>query len=95
MEAEKCSRMRSMVSLFLSGYLCLLFTSENAGMKGEAGINGEKGSMGPKGMPGAKGEPGESLSAPTVFISPVKLTVNEKGSASFWCSARKNNGHQN
>lgn len=63
------------------------------GMKGEAGINGEKGSMGPKGMPGAKGEPGESLSAPAVFTSPVKLTVNEKGSASFWCSARKNNGH--
>ena len=60
------------------------------GMKGGAGIKGEKGSIGPKGMPGAKGEPGESLSAPAVFISPVKLTVNEKGSASFRCLASGN-----
>ena len=60
------------------------------GMKGAAGIKGEKGSMGPKGMPGAKGEPGESLSAPAVVVSPVKRTVNEKGSASFQCSARGN-----
>lgn len=57
------------------------------GIKGEAGIKGEKGNRGPQGMPGAKGEPGESLSAPAVVISPVKLTVNEKGSASFRCSA--------
>lgn len=60
------------------------------GMKGEAGIKGEKGRMGPQGMPGTKGEPGESLSAPAVVISPVKLTVNEKGSASFQCSASGN-----
>lgn len=46
--------------------------------------------MGPKGIPGAKGEPRESLSAPAVVISPVKLTVNEKGSASFRCSTRGN-----
>ncbi|XP_020618760.1 peroxidasin homolog isoform X2 [Orbicella faveolata] len=60
------------------------------GMKGETGIKGIKGSMGPQGMPGAKGEPGESLSAPGVVISPVKLTVNEKGAASFRCSAGGN-----
>lgn len=60
------------------------------GMKGETGIKGIKGSMGPQGMPRAKGEPGESLSAPGVVISPVKLTVNEKGAASFRCSAGGN-----
>lgn len=60
------------------------------GMKGEAGIKGEEGSIGPQGMPGAKGEPGESISAPTVVVSPVKLTVNEKESASFQCSASGN-----
>ena len=41
-------------------------------------------------MPGAKGEPGESISAPTVAVSPRKLTVNEGGSASFQCSASGN-----
>ena len=60
------------------------------GIKGETGIKGEKGSMGPQGMLGAKGEPGESLSAPDVVISPVKLTVSEKGTASFRCSASGN-----
>ena len=38
-------------------------------------------------MPGAKGEPGESISAPAVAVSPAKLTVNERSSASFQCSA--------
>ena len=57
------------------------------GMKGAPGIKGEKGSIGPQGTPGAKGEPGESLSAPTVVVSPVKQSVNEKRTASFRCSA--------
>ena len=63
------------------------------GLKGEAGINGikgEKGDMGSAGMPGTKGEPGESISIPTVVVSPVTLTVNETQSASFQCSARGN-----
>ena len=48
---------------------------------------GPKGDKGSAGMPGAKGEPGESISAPTVAVSPTKLTINEGGSASFHCSA--------
>jgi len=41
-------------------------------------------------MPGAKGEPGESISAPSVTVSLVRLTVNESGSASIQCSASGN-----
>ena len=61
-----------------------------AGPQGEAGPKGQKGDMGSAGMPGAKGEPGESISAPTVAVSPPKLIVNEGGSASFQCSASGN-----
>ena len=63
------------------------------GIMGPVGPQGEvgpKGDMGSAGMPGAKGEPGESISAPTVAVSPTKLTVNEGGSASFQCSASGN-----
>jgi len=62
------------------------------GLKGEPGAKGEKGEIGPAGMPGTKGEPGESISSPTVVVSPEMLTVNEGGSASFQCSARGNPG---
>jgi len=61
-----------------------------AGLKGEPGIKGEKGDTGPTGMPGAKGEPGESISSPSVVVSPVTLTVNEGLTASFQCSAGGN-----
>ena len=61
-----------------------------AGLKGEPGTKGEKGDIGSIGMPGTKGEPGESISSPAVVVSPVTLTVNEGGSASFQCSARGN-----
>ncbi|XP_078363541.1 uncharacterized protein LOC144647739 isoform X2 [Oculina patagonica] len=61
-----------------------------AGLKGETGTKGEKGDIGPAGMPGSKGEPGESISSPAVVVSPVTLTVNEGGSASFQCSASGN-----
>ena len=60
------------------------------GLSGEPGTKGEKGDMGPAGMPGIKGEPGESISSPTVVVSPVTLTANEGGSASFQCLARGN-----
>ena len=60
------------------------------GLKGEAGPKGQKGDIGPAGMPGAKGDPGESISAPVVAVSPVKLTVNESGTASFHCSVSGN-----
>ena len=60
------------------------------GLKGEIGAKGEKGDIGPTGMRGTKGEPGESISSPTVVVSPVTLTVNEGGSASFQCSASGN-----
>ena len=60
------------------------------GPVGPRGEVGPKGDMGSAGMPGAKGEPGESISAPTVAVSPTKLTVNEGGSASFQCSASGN-----
>ena len=60
------------------------------GLPGVHGPKGEKGDVGPAGMPGAKGEPGESISAPTIVVSPSKLTVNESGSASFQCSVNGN-----
>ena len=67
--------------------------SGKQGIMGPVGPQGEvgpKGDMGSAGKPGAKGEPGELISAPTVAVSPTKLTVNEGGSASFQCSASGN-----
>ena len=61
-----------------------------AGLMGEPGAKGEKGDIGPAGVPGRKGEPGESISSPAVVVSPVTLTVNEGGAASFQCSASGN-----
>ena len=61
-----------------------------AGLKGEPGTKGVKGDSGPTGMPGTKGEPSESISSPTVVVSPETLTVNESGSASIQCSASGN-----
>ena len=60
------------------------------GPQGEPGPMGQKGDTGPAGMPGTKGEPGESISAPVIAVSPAKLTVNEKGTASFQCSVSGN-----
>ena len=60
------------------------------GLKGETGTKGQKGNRGDTGMPGTKGQPGQSLSSPAVVVSPVTLTVNEGGSASFQCSASGN-----
>ena len=60
------------------------------GLQGETGDKGEKGGIGPAGMPGTKGEPGESISSPAVVVSPVTLTVNEGGTASFQCTASGN-----
>jgi len=60
------------------------------GVRGETGNKGEKGDMGPAGMPGTYGEPGESIRTPAVVVSPVTLTVNEGGTASFQCSASGN-----
>ena len=56
------------------------------GFKGETGLKGQKGDTGTAGMKGAKGEPGESISAPSVAVSPSKMTVNESKTASFQCS---------
>ena len=56
------------------------------GSQGEIGPKGQKGNTGLPGMTGPKGEPGEQISAPTVAVSPAKLTVNEGRSASFHCS---------
>ena len=63
------------------------------GSKGETGLKGEKGEKGDTGtagMKGAKGEPGESIAAPTVAVSPAKMTVNESKTASFQCSVSGN-----
>ncbi|KAK2570960.1 Hemicentin-1 [Acropora cervicornis] len=60
------------------------------GSQGEVGPKGQKGNMGLPGIPGAKGEHGEPISAPTVAVSPRKLTVNEGRSASFQCSVTGN-----
>ena len=60
------------------------------GLKGETGTKGQKGERGVTGMPGTKGEPGQSISSPTVVVSPATLTVHEGRSASFQCSASGN-----
>ena len=60
------------------------------GLAGEAGPKGQKGDMGPAGMSGSKGKPGESISAPSVAVSPARSTVNESESAKFQCSATGN-----
>ena len=60
------------------------------GLQGKTGNKGEKGDTGSAGMPGSKGEPGESISSPSLVVSPVTLTVNEGGTASFQCSASGN-----
>ena len=63
------------------------------GSKGETGLKGEKGEKGDTGTAGtkgAKGEPGESIAAPTVAVSPAKMTVNESKTASFQCSVSGN-----
>ena len=57
------------------------------GLADKAGPKGQKGDMGPAGMLGSKGEPGESISAPSVAVSPARSTVNESGSVKFQCSA--------
>ena len=57
------------------------------GLKGEEGIIGVPG---PRGIPGAKGEPGESISGPTIVISPVNQTVKENQSVLFQCSVSGN-----
>ena len=64
--------------------------SGKQGIIGPAGTKGDKGDIGPAGMPGTKGEPGKSISSPSVVVSPVTLTVNESGSASFQCSVSGN-----
>ena len=62
----------------------------NVGPPGQKGEEGSKGVPGPRGPPGAKGDPGESISAPTVVMSPMKQTVRENQSASFQCSVSGN-----
>ena len=63
------------------------------GAKGADGTPGPKGSPGipgPQGMPGMKGDPGRSLRVPVTRISPANLTVSEKETATFYCSADGN-----
>ena len=63
------------------------------GPRGPKGVPGNMGSDGPRGMPGPRGprgEPGQSAAAPKVITSPPSLTVNESGSAAFYCSATGN-----
>ena len=55
--------------------------------QGEQGIKGE---LGPRGFPGAKGDPGESISSPTVVISPMTKRVRENRNVMFQCSATGN-----
>ena len=62
----------------------------NTGLKGNTGPRGEKGDIGVTGMPGMKGEPGESISGPTVEVSPQIRTVNETESTVFQCSVSGN-----
>ena len=60
------------------------------GPPGQKGNKGVKGELGRRGITGAKGEPGESISTPTVVISPIKQTVRENQNVVFQCSATGN-----
>ena len=60
------------------------------GNPGPQGVPGVKGDPGPRGFPGAKGEPGESISTPTVVISPMDQTIKENRNVVFQCSATGN-----
>lgn len=62
----------------------------NMGPPGEKGKQGTMGYPGPRGFPGAKGEPGESISTPTVVISPKNQRVKENQNTVFQCSATGN-----
>ena len=50
----------------------------------------QKGDTGTAGMKGAKRKQGESIAAPTIAVSPAKMTVNESKTASFQCSVSGN-----
>ena len=60
------------------------------GMTGPQGPPGQPGLPGPRGLPGIRGEPGESISIPTIQVSPRSLTVTENSTAPFTCSASGN-----
>lgn len=60
------------------------------GPRGQKGAQGAKGIPGLRGPPGTKGEPGESISLPSVVVSPVKQTVRENQRAAFQCSVSGN-----
>ena len=62
----------------------------NMGSPGPKGEQGIRGVPGPRGIPGSKGEPGESISSPTVVISPINQTVQENQGAVFQCSVNGN-----
>ncbi|XP_022801226.1 uncharacterized protein LOC111338927 isoform X1 [Stylophora pistillata] len=63
------------------------------GIKGDTGpegVKGEKGNVGIPGHPGSKGQPGQSISLPTVTVSPTSLTVTQNQTARFGCAADGN-----
>lgn len=62
----------------------------NIGPPGQKGAQGAKGIPGLRGPPGTKGEPGESISLPSVVVSPAKQTVRENQRAAFQCSVSGN-----
>ncbi|XP_015770842.1 PREDICTED: peroxidasin homolog [Acropora digitifera] len=72
------------------GIMGLTGSKGETGQKGEKGDTGTAGMKGTAGIKGAKGEPGESIAAPTVAVSPAKMTINESKSASFQCSVSGN-----
>ena len=72
------------------GIMGLTGSKGETGQKGEKGDTGTAGMKGTAGIKGAKGEPGESIAAPTVAVSPAKMTINESKTASFQCSVSGN-----
>ena len=60
------------------------------GLPGPKGNQGIQGVPGPRGIPGTKGDPGESISPPTVVISPMNQRVKENQTAMFQCSVSGN-----
>ena len=50
-------------------------------------VSSIKNILGSPGHPGPKGEPGESISLPTVTVTPPSLTVTQNQTASFYCLA--------
>ena len=63
------------------------------GPQGPSGPPGDQEPSGPRGDQGSqgpKGDPGESISAPSIVLTPMSMMINETGVASLQCEVKEN-----